>query len=453
VTEPQDYTKDILVAPTAREVNILHSKSDVDTDVSAQHHTLGIRHDQSSPGDHVHDGFTSKTLTYPTAPQVDSANMLTAVSSSPVGTEPSTTSTTFVDMAGFTLAVAASAGDQLYIEFSASFYNSIAGQTGLCSIVVAGSLKKTAEFYIVSAGVACSASIHIPYTVVAGDIAAGIVTVKMQWRTSGGTLQLENRVSGGIAHLSVVKFNKVNGLMSGAGGGADDEVYIGASLPSGLRDLWVDTSVPAGPGGNCWMLDPNRWPAVTTPAYYDPGTSLMNATNSGDGWPVVPSEIITYKDGNNCSQECRVAATNGCLMRNWNSSTLAWMPWVNIMAGYWDIWKTFAAAGVAYASGVAWIGGSFTEPQIRKSLDGDAVQFRGVLRTANAAASLFTLPVGYRPPATEILSGWTDSGGVQAHLRYDITASTGLVSCSTTLAAGANFNLSEQQFSTRAVNT
>ena len=39
-----------------------HNKSDVDSSSEAQHHTLGIKKDQASPGDHKHDGSTSKRL-------------------------------------------------------------------------------------------------------------------------------------------------------------------------------------------------------------------------------------------------------------------------------------------------------------------------------------------------------------------------------------------------------
>ena len=39
-----------------------HNKSDVDSSSEAQHHTLGIKKDQSSPGDHIHDGTTSRKL-------------------------------------------------------------------------------------------------------------------------------------------------------------------------------------------------------------------------------------------------------------------------------------------------------------------------------------------------------------------------------------------------------
>lgn len=46
----------------ALDVVRLHHKSDVDFQPQSQHHTLGIKGFQSSPGDHMHDGRTSKKL-------------------------------------------------------------------------------------------------------------------------------------------------------------------------------------------------------------------------------------------------------------------------------------------------------------------------------------------------------------------------------------------------------
>lgn len=43
----------------AQTVNDFHRKSDVDASQEAQHHTLGIKHDQAASGDHKHDGSTS----------------------------------------------------------------------------------------------------------------------------------------------------------------------------------------------------------------------------------------------------------------------------------------------------------------------------------------------------------------------------------------------------------
>lgn len=48
--------------PTARQVNELHTKADVDASTSSFHHTLGIGHNQASPGDHSHDGNTSRLI-------------------------------------------------------------------------------------------------------------------------------------------------------------------------------------------------------------------------------------------------------------------------------------------------------------------------------------------------------------------------------------------------------
>jgi len=44
------------------EVKRLHRDSDVDENPLAQHHTLGILPNQASPGDHIHDGKSSKKI-------------------------------------------------------------------------------------------------------------------------------------------------------------------------------------------------------------------------------------------------------------------------------------------------------------------------------------------------------------------------------------------------------
>lgn len=49
-------------APDPRAVNGFHARSDVDSSASAQHHTLGIGHNQASSGDHVHDGASSRKI-------------------------------------------------------------------------------------------------------------------------------------------------------------------------------------------------------------------------------------------------------------------------------------------------------------------------------------------------------------------------------------------------------
>jgi hypothetical protein len=48
---------------TFQQVKDFHLNSDVDQSFIAQHHTLGPLTNQASPGDHIHDGSTSKKLT------------------------------------------------------------------------------------------------------------------------------------------------------------------------------------------------------------------------------------------------------------------------------------------------------------------------------------------------------------------------------------------------------
>ena len=48
--------------PSPQDVNQFHSRDDCDSSALAHHHTLGVKHDQASPGDHKHDGVNSLKL-------------------------------------------------------------------------------------------------------------------------------------------------------------------------------------------------------------------------------------------------------------------------------------------------------------------------------------------------------------------------------------------------------
>ena len=52
------------IGPSPEEINRLHSNSDKDLSQLALHHTLGTGHNQASPGDHIHDGGTSKGFSW-----------------------------------------------------------------------------------------------------------------------------------------------------------------------------------------------------------------------------------------------------------------------------------------------------------------------------------------------------------------------------------------------------
>lgn len=51
-------------APPPREVGLFHARSDVDSSQQAQHHTVGMKHDQSAAGDHIHDGKSTRKVGY-----------------------------------------------------------------------------------------------------------------------------------------------------------------------------------------------------------------------------------------------------------------------------------------------------------------------------------------------------------------------------------------------------
>lgn len=70
VTEPDKFgqvhnnQKDVSAGgvPSAIEVKRAHTMSDADSSPHSQHHTLGTGRNQSSPGNHIHDGITSPKL-------------------------------------------------------------------------------------------------------------------------------------------------------------------------------------------------------------------------------------------------------------------------------------------------------------------------------------------------------------------------------------------------------
>lgn len=60
-----DNQKDVTAGhdlPSAIESQRQHRQSDVDSNPRAQHHTLGPRRNQASPGNHIHDGTTSPKI-------------------------------------------------------------------------------------------------------------------------------------------------------------------------------------------------------------------------------------------------------------------------------------------------------------------------------------------------------------------------------------------------------
>lgn len=50
------------VSASPREVALFHARSDCDSNQLAQHHTIGVKHDQATAGDHTHDGAGSRKI-------------------------------------------------------------------------------------------------------------------------------------------------------------------------------------------------------------------------------------------------------------------------------------------------------------------------------------------------------------------------------------------------------
>lgn len=48
--------------PSSKEVEVFHTNSDKDGTPTSVHHTLGNGPNQAAPGDHIHDGGSSKEL-------------------------------------------------------------------------------------------------------------------------------------------------------------------------------------------------------------------------------------------------------------------------------------------------------------------------------------------------------------------------------------------------------
>lgn len=97
-------------------------------------------------------------------------------------------------------------------------------------------------------------------------------------------------------------------------------------------------------------------------------------------------------------------------------------------------WQTPAALGTGWAAGPA--AGSVQAVQYRK--DGDNLIIAGAVHSTSTspAATIFTLPAGYRPAITQRSPGVSNSGGT-ATARYVEINSTGAVSINANLTTSS----------------
>lgn len=79
------FKPDVRNVPTPEEVNFYHLASDKDSGPGALHHTLGLGPSQASPGNHNHDGRTSKRVELK---NLDGASINFQVAGGSTGTQP-----------------------------------------------------------------------------------------------------------------------------------------------------------------------------------------------------------------------------------------------------------------------------------------------------------------------------------------------------------------------------
>jgi hypothetical protein len=160
-----------------QEVLNFHRASDVDASGFAQHHTLGPRHNQSSPGDHIHDGKTSPLLSSITTLQ---AQMATKVATTQIinktavcTTLMNLTSSTEVDVTGatFTFTTTATAATcNVSVTFDFQCNTASAGNIAIGSLNVDGTDQpRQALFDMNSAGARDTVAQHYQFTVAAGN--------------------------------------------------------------------------------------------------------------------------------------------------------------------------------------------------------------------------------------------------------------------------------------------
>lgn len=117
------------VTPPGQEVNDFHARSDVDASRYAQHHTLGLKHNQASPGDHTHDGINSKLLTPSEPPPAGGTTFLTTLLAAQLALS---ANNTLVNVPGFVIPMEANAQYifRMYLIMGTSVVSDLAWKSG-----------------------------------------------------------------------------------------------------------------------------------------------------------------------------------------------------------------------------------------------------------------------------------------------------------------------------------
>jgi hypothetical protein len=185
-----------------QEAQNFHRASDVDASSFAQHHTLGPRHNQSSPGDHTHDGRTSPLLPAVTTLQTQMATKVATTQiinkTAACTTLVNLTSSTVVDITGatFTFTTTATAATcNVSVTFDFQCNTASAGNIAIGFLNVDGTDQtRQVLFDMNSAGARDTVAQHYQFTV-----GAGTHTIKLR----GGLLATAGATAVNTNHTNV----------------------------------------------------------------------------------------------------------------------------------------------------------------------------------------------------------------------------------------------------------
>lgn len=265
------------------------------------------------------------------------------------------------------------------------------------------------------------------------NIATGDVFIPGTEATYQGVYHSENR---GSLNLTVTAAHATNGRRDLVVARVKDSAYSGASDTLSVEVLAgtpagspVDPTVPA----NCWVLARLTVDAAVT--------SIVTAK--------ITDLRTTYPS------QTRAAALGGLVVGTSTSP-----PTTNLYAGLplwttdtkslyvyngstWDLVSAVATAWTAPTLLNSWVnfGGVYVGAAYRKV--GDMVQLRGSIKngTVTAGTTIYTLPVGFRPPATHVFATLDGNNAIS---RFDVDASGNVA-----IQTGTNAQFTVQgQFST-----
>jgi len=249
---------------------------------------------------------------------------------------------------------------------------------------------------------------------------------------------------------------------SGGGGGSvtlDTWHVVGAAGEPAFQNSWVNfaTGYPSasfrkGPDGRVSFRGAIKsggsgTVAFTLPAGYRPPASAIFMTNTEAAAGVTPGYVNVKADGT-----VWVAGTTTFLALDvveFDTDTVGSMS--SPVATPLDAWHSVGAAGEpAFQNGFSNHGAAgYSTAGFRKYPDG-RVRLRGLIKGGSGGAAIFTLPVGYRPPATVELAGrrydGTSTGAATFIVSWD-----GTVLAETGTFTATQLSLDALEFDTESV--